>query len=46
MIRQMPSILCVDDESVNLSLLRAVLTPHGYEVITADNGQAALEVLD
>jgi response regulator RpfG family c-di-GMP phosphodiesterase len=46
MIRQMPSILCVDDESVNLSLLRAVLTPHGYEVITADNGQAALEVLN
>jgi response regulator RpfG family c-di-GMP phosphodiesterase len=42
----MPSILCVDDESVNLSLLRAVLLPHGYEVVTADNGQMALELLN
>ncbi|HEX7534081.1 MAG TPA: response regulator, partial [Syntrophales bacterium] len=46
MIRTMPSILCVDDESVNLSLLRAVLIPHGYEVVTADNGQMALELLN
>jgi response regulator RpfG family c-di-GMP phosphodiesterase len=36
----------VDDESVNLSLLQAVLIPHGYEVVTADNGQTALELLN
>jgi two-component system, cell cycle response regulator len=29
------SILCVDDSSVNLSFLRSLLEPHGYEVITA-----------
>jgi response regulator RpfG family c-di-GMP phosphodiesterase len=42
----MPSILCVDDESVNLSLLRAVLIPHGYEVVTANDGQIALDLLN
>lgn len=46
MIRTMPSILCVDDESINLSLLRAVLIPQGYEVVTADDGQTALELLN
>jgi two-component system, cell cycle response regulator len=29
------SILCVDDSSVNLSFLRSLLEPHGYEVNTA-----------
>lgn len=40
-----PKILAVDDELVNLKLIRAILVPHGYEVITAENGGEALEKL-
>lgn len=36
-------ILCVDDEPVNLRLLKEMLKPQGYEVITAGNGAEALE---
>jgi class 3 adenylate cyclase len=36
-------ILAVDDTAVNLKLLEAMLTPRGYEVITASSGQEALE---
>ena len=36
-------ILCVDDEPANLSLLEAMLSPRGYDVVTASNGQDALE---
>ncbi|HEY5522817.1 MAG TPA: sigma-54 dependent transcriptional regulator [Desulfuromonadaceae bacterium] len=36
-------ILCVDDEPVNLSLLEAMLSPQGYEVVSAVNGTEALE---
>ena len=35
-------ILCVDDEPLNLSLLEAMLSPRGYDVITAMNGPEAL----
>lgn len=38
-------ILCVDDESVNIKLLVAILEPQGYEVIGATNGQEALDQL-
>jgi len=38
-------ILCVDDETYNRDLLRAVLTPRGYEVLEAADGQQALEIL-
>lgn len=38
-------ILCVDDEDFNLELLETLLTPHGYEVVSAMNGKAALEQL-
>lgn len=38
-----PKILCVDDEPANLKLLDAVLTPRGYEVIKAKDGEEALE---
>ncbi len=41
----MTRILCVDDEPSNLSLLEAMLTPRGYEVITAINGRVALQKL-
>jgi len=36
-------ILCVDDEPLNLSLLDAMLSPRGYNVVTAANGEEALE---
>jgi len=40
-----PRILCVDDEPLNLSLLEALLTPRGYEVVPAANGPLALEMI-
>jgi len=36
-------ILVVDDTPMNVKLLEGVLTGHGYEVITAPSGSAALE---
>jgi putative two-component system response regulator len=35
-------ILVVDDEIVNRTLLRGILTPLGYEVVEAEDGEAAL----
>ena len=43
MIQQLARILCVDDEPLNLSLLEAMLSPRGFEVIAATNGPEALE---
>lgn len=40
-----PKILCVDDEPSNLRLLDAVLSPRGYDVLTAGDGFRALEIL-
>ncbi len=39
----MTRILCVDDEPLNLSLLEAMLTPRGFDVVTAENGPIALQ---
>ena len=36
-------ILVVDDVPQNVRLLEALLTPHGYEVVVAENGTTALE---
>jgi DNA-binding NtrC family response regulator len=36
-------ILCVDDEPLNLSLLEAMLSPRGYDVVSAANGPEALD---
>ena len=36
-------ILCVDDGPLNLSLLEAMLSPRGYQVVTAASGPQALE---
>ena len=36
-------ILVVDDVPENVRLIEAVLVPRGYEVVTANNGRAALE---
>jgi adenylate cyclase len=38
-----PKILCVDDTPANLKLLDAMLTPRGFDVVTASSGQGALE---
>jgi len=38
-----PRILCVDDEPVNLDLYAAMLEPRGFEIIRAENGEAAIE---
>lgn len=39
---QQPVILCVDDEPINLALLDGVLSPRGYRVILAPDGETAL----
>ncbi len=40
-----PSILVVDDEPLNVSLLEAFLAPKGYNVLTATNGQQAIDIV-
>jgi len=37
------TILVVDDEPANRELMIEILEPHGYKIVTADDGQAALE---
>jgi adenylate cyclase len=39
------TILVVDDVVPNVRLLEAVLTPRGYDVVTATDGHAALELV-
>lgn len=39
------TVLCVDDEPNILSALRRALRPEGWRVLTAGDGQAALELL-
>jgi adenylate cyclase len=41
-----PRILVVDDTPANIKLLDAVLSPRGYEVLTAASGPEALEVVE
>lgn len=40
-----PVLLCVDDETSILSSLRRLFRAHGYQVLTAESGQAGLELL-
>jgi len=40
-----PVVLVVDDERVNREILSRMLTRNGYDVCTADGGEAALEQL-
>ncbi len=39
-------ILVVDDSQAILSLLTKALTHHGYEVISAETGEKALELFE
>jgi adenylate cyclase len=41
-----PKILVVDDVPENVRLLQAVLVPRGYEVVTAHDGDAALDLVE
>lgn len=41
--QEVGKILVVDDTAANLRLLNDLLTAHGYVVVTAENGQRALE---
>jgi adenylate cyclase len=43
---QPPKILVVDDVPENVRLLEAVLVPRGYEVVTATDGRAALDLVE
>ena len=37
-------ILCVDDNEQELSILKFLLTTHGYKVVSANTGQEAISV--
>ena len=39
-------ILVVDDNLMNIDLMRAYLEPEGYKVISATRGQEALDILE
>jgi adenylate cyclase len=43
-MRTPPCILIVDDEPMNLDILQTRLAVHGYEILTATNGEEALAV--
>jgi response regulator RpfG family c-di-GMP phosphodiesterase len=43
MNKPLPKILCVDDVPINLVLLKTILAPRGYLVVTAASGLEALE---
>ena len=40
-----PRVLLVDDDDVNLMLVSAAMTQHGFEVTEASTGEAALDLL-
>jgi two-component system cell cycle sensor histidine kinase/response regulator CckA len=40
-----PTILVVDDESIARSYMERALTQEGYQVLLAENGEAALQIL-
>ncbi|MFO7667876.1 MAG: two-component system response regulator [Desulfobacterales bacterium] len=44
-MKDRPVILVVDDLPQNIELLEAQLVPQGYEIVTAENGEEALEKL-
>ncbi len=40
-----PTILCIDDEQLNLLMLEKALTSNGYDVLQATGGAMALELI-
>ena len=45
-MKKCPCLLVVDDDQIILTLLARTLEPEGYDVVVAENGEAALELLD
>lgn len=43
MTQNKPTILSVDDEPANLKLLENILIPRGYEVVSVETGEEALQ---
>jgi len=41
----MPTVLCVDDEPVNLYMLELILVAGGYQILQATSGTEAIELL-
>ena len=41
-----PTVLVVDDVDANVRLLEAMLAPHGYDVLAARDGVAAMELVE
>ena len=46
MLHDKTRILVVDDEVRILRLMKQILEPEGYQVVTAENGQSALDLFD
>src|SRR5262249_19058699 len=44
MVRSQAKILVVDDDAKNVRLMEVLLRPRGYEVVSASNGAAALQL--
>ena len=44
-MKRIPKILAVDDTPENLRLLEAILSPRGYQLVTAQSGTAGLEAV-
>jgi response regulator RpfG family c-di-GMP phosphodiesterase len=44
-MKEHPVILVVDDQPLNIELLEAHLVPQGYEILTAEDGEAALKIV-
>ena len=42
----MPIILCIDDNRFGVAIRKLLLEAHGFEVLTAFNGQTGLAMLD
>jgi YesN/AraC family two-component response regulator len=41
----LPTVLVIDDETATLTMFRLFLTAYGYSVLTAENGEAGLELV-
>ncbi len=46
MSAEKPKILIVDDEDLNIEFLKALLRKKGFEIVTADGGSKALEMIN
>ena len=44
-MKDKPVILVVDDQPMNIELLEAHLVPQGYDILKAEDGEAALKMI-